>query len=464
MNRRLRQLPAVEKVLQQLQDEFSELPRASLATVIRQVLTDVRRRSAHPIPSIEELLAEIRSAARRQAQRRIQPVINAAGIVIHTNLGRAPLAPVALQTLASTNAGYNSLEFDLSSGDRGSRGTYVESHLALLCQSEASLVVNNCAAGLFLILHELVTEAQPEVIISRGELVQIGGGFRIPEILESAGAVLREVGTTNRTSLRDFAAAIGKKTALILKVHRSNFIMDGFVESVGTRELAALARQRKIPMVEDLGSGAILDTAAFPGLDHEPTPAEVLKCGADLVCFSGDKLFGGPQAGIVAGKARRISALKRNPLFRALRCDKLVLTALQATVDLYLHAKSRPDLLSDLPLARLLSTPPESLMERAQAIVGAAKCAGLDLEISPATCQVGGGTLPRSALPSVVLQVSMGKLSAAKIADRLRAACPPVIGYVARHRCCLDLRTVLPEQDPLLVNALRAAAALGEEG
>lgn len=455
MRSHLRQLPSVEKVILPLEVEFPRVPRPVLAAVIRKALGDLR--DSGQIPPLPEILAGIRSAVHTFDQQRIQPVINAAGVVIHTNLGRAPLAPCALEDLQSNNSAYNSLEFDLSNGERGSRGSYVEHNLALLCGSDAALVVNNCAAGLFLILHGLITKARPEAIISRGELVQIGGGFRIPEILESAGAVLREVGTTNRTTLQDYAKAVSPKTALILKVHRSNFIMDGFVESVSTRELSSLARKHRVPLAEDLGSEAVLNTAQFAGLEHEPTPAEVLKQGADLICFSGDKLLGGPQAGVVAGNARRVGTLKRNPLFRALRCDKLVLTALQATVDLYLKAASASDLLATLPLARLLSASVEGLTDRAQAITAAAQAPDVTLQIHPASCQVGGGTLPRSALPSVAIQVQISNLAPPKIAARFRSGHPPVVGYVERNRFYLDLRTVFPEQDRLLVEAIRQA-------
>src|SRR4029077_2537769 len=266
---------------------------------------------------------------------RLQSVINGTGIVIHTNFGRAPLSSEAMHALSEIGAAYSNLEYDLAKGERGERGFYVESALALLCEAEGATVVNNCAAALLLIVQHFTRKAgrpRPqlarrgevalEVVISRGELVQIGGGFRISEILEASGAKLREVGATNKTTLEDYARAVGPETAMILKVHRSNFFMSGFVESPSSNQISALAKKHRIPFVEDLGSGAMIATESLGITEHEPTPGDVLKAGADLVCFSGDKLFGGPQAGIIAGRKRFVTALKREPLFRALRCDK----------------------------------------------------------------------------------------------------------------------------------------------
>ncbi len=350
----LRAIPSVEKVLLALGEV--DLPRAAVVAVVRRELAALRQRNNkkgkhETIPGFDGVLSGVRSAIAALSASRIRPVLNATGIIVHTNFGRAPLATAAIMAAVAAGAQYNNLEYDLGGGARGGRAAYLEHNLALLCEAEAATVVNNNAAALVLILRHfcqdaaapasrsprgLRKEALPknEVIISRGELVQIGGGFRIPEILESSGARLCEIGTTNRTSLADYTRAIRGDTALILKVHHSNFFMSGFVESPPTEEIAALARKKRIPFVEDLGSGAMIDTGRIAGLDHEPTPAEVLGRGVDLVCFSGDKLLGGPQAGIIAGKAKLIAALKRDPFFRALRCDKLILSALQATVDI----------------------------------------------------------------------------------------------------------------------------------
>jgi L-seryl-tRNA(Ser) seleniumtransferase len=347
-------------------------------------------------------------------------------------------------------ANFNNLEFDLLKGERGARGQYLEHSLALLCHAQAATVVNNCAAALVLVLRHFISPGKDEIIISRGELVQIGGGFRIPEILEASGARLREVGTTNKTDLVDYVRAVNRRTALILKVHHSNFYMGGFVESPATDDIAALARKKRIPFVEDLGSGAAVATERLNDLEHEPTPAEILKHNVDLVTFSGDKLLGGPQAGIIAGRAKIIGRLKREPLFRAFRCDKLVMAALQATVETYLAGHEQ-----DLPVVRMLNTSCDDLRARAEKMLAVlAVKTKLQCDVGTANSQIGGGTLPKSAIQSVTLDFRAGDLKA--LAARLRTASPPVIGYIAGNRFKIDLRTVFPEQDSLLVAALLA--------
>src|SRR5437867_10422202 len=352
----LRSLPAVEKVLQSLGEV--DVPRPTVVGVVRRELAGLR--SEKQVPDFDAVLARVRFSLDALRRSKIQPVINGTGIIVHTNLGRAPLGSAVVGTLASIAANYNNLEYDLAGGERGGRAAYLEHNLALLCGAEAATVVNNCAAALVLILRHFTSGERKEVIISRGELIQIGGGFRIPDILEASGARLREVGTTNKTSLTDYRQAVGKLTAMILKVHRSNFFMGGFVESPATEEIAALAKKKRLPLVEDLGSGALVDTEKLADLEHEPTPDEALKRGVDLVCFSGDKLLGGPQAGIIAGKARRVAALKHEPFFRALRCDKLILAALQTTVDLYLSDRAA----DSIPALALLSVSSDKLRAR----------------------------------------------------------------------------------------------------
>jgi L-seryl-tRNA(Ser) seleniumtransferase len=298
------------------------------------------------------------------------------------------------------------------------------------------------------------TRTKTDVVISRGELVQIGGGFRIGEIIEATGAKLREVGATNKTTVNDYARAIDRNTAMILRVHRSNFFMSGFVESPSTEEIGALARKKRLPFVEDLGSGAVVATEELGIADHEPTPAEALKSGVDLVCFSGDKLFGGPQAGIIAGKARLVAALKREPLFRALRCDKLSLAALQATVDLHLNQKA-----AEIPTLALLQISEDELRARAAAICDqlSKRCSGLQIASGRSTAKPGGGTLPKSNLPSVTIDIVPKNSSLADFASTLRAWNPPVIGYIAGARFKLDLRTIFPHQDGLVIQAIIAA-------
>ena len=409
-------------------------------------------RSQKTIPDADAIVANIRSSLERLRASRLAPVINATGILVHTNLGRAPLAADTIRALADVGANYNTLEYSLSDGTRGSRGAYLEHALAILCGADAATVVNNNAAALVLILEYFCGAEASEVIISRGELLQIGGGFRIPDILEARGARLREVGTTNQTGVADYARAITRQTALILKVHRSNFFMDGFVDSPSTEALSALARKKRVPFVEDLGSGAMIPTETVEGAEHEPTPAEVLKRGVDLVCFSGDKLFGGPQAGIIVGRKRMIDALKREPLFRAMRCDKLILSALESTVDTYLRGDTR------IPVLEMMHAANDELRGRAERIVSALAGRPLRLRVGHGRAQIGGGTLPRSALPSVTIEVSHPTRGAQALAALLRSQPEPVIAYVGRGNLKLDLRTVFPHQDAAVIRALLAAS------
>jgi L-seryl-tRNA(Ser) seleniumtransferase len=441
-------IPSVDKVVGMIGD--CDLPRRVVVDVVRQELG--RLRAEKKIPNFSGVMGRVRAAVEVFRLAKIQPVINGTGIVIHTNFGRAPLGLAVIESLTAIAANYNNLEYDLSTGQRGHRAIYLERNLALLCGAEATTVVNNCAAALLLILRHF-TAKKKEVVISRGELIQIGGGFRIPEILEASGAKLREVGTTNKTSINDYARVLRTDTALILKVHRSNFFMGGFVESPSTEALAKLARTKRIPFVEDLGSGAIVSTEKLGEIEHEPTPNETLKSGVDLVCFSGDKLFGGPQSGIIAGKRRHIAALKREPFFRAVRCDKLVLTALQATVDCYLAGKS-----SELPALGMLEITTGDLRARAEALLGQIRELPLRAAIGEGKAQVGGGSLPRAVIPSITLDLAPKEISLDDFAGRLRRGSPPIIGYIAGGKFKMDLRTIFPQQDAQLVSALRSAA------
>jgi L-seryl-tRNA(Ser) seleniumtransferase len=447
-NSTLRTIPAVEKVLQALGPV--DLPRPVIVAVVRRELAALReQRTARTFDSV---LEGIRASLDRLRTSRIQPVINGTGILIHTNLGRAPLGQAVLATLSNIAANYNNLELDLSTGERGNRAAYLEHNLALLCGAEAATVANNCAAALLLILRHFTAGARKEVLISRGELIQIGGGFRIPEILAASGARLREIGTTNMTVLKDYAKAITAETALILKVHRSNFSMNGFVESPATSELAALAQQKKLPLVEDLGSGSVLATERLAPVEHEPTPAETLKAGVHLVCCSGDKLFGGVQAGIIAGRARLIAALKREPFFRALRCDKLILSALQTTVDLYLRGGE-----ANIRLLELMRASQDELRVRAEKVLAALADLPLTAGIGESQAQIGGGSLPGSVIPSIRLELVPRNVGLAAFAAKLRSGSPPVIGAISGGRYRLDLRTVFANQDQPLVQAIRLA-------
>jgi L-seryl-tRNA(Ser) seleniumtransferase len=442
----LRDIPAVEKVVTEL--GRCDLPRPVIVALVRRELSALR--AARNVPGFAAVVRRVRASVDDLRLSKIQPVINGTGIIIHTNLGRAPLGPAVVESLSSIAQDYGNLEYDLTGGERGQRGSYLEQNLALLCGAEAATVVNNCAAALVLILRHFTTKKR-EVIISRGELIQIGGGFRIPDILEASGATLREVGTTNKTALNDYARAVGPDTAMILKVHRSNFFMGGFVESPSTAALVTLARAKRLPLVEDLGSGAIIATEKSAAIEHEPTPSETLKCGVDLVCFSGDKLLGGPQAGIIAGKARHVAALKREPFFRALRCDKLILAALQTTIDLYLSGE-----VSAIPALGMMQLSNDELRQRAGKIIARLQDLSLRPEMGEGKAQIGGGTLPRSTIQSVTLDFTADEPAA--FAARLRRGTPPVIGYIAAGKFKLDLRTIFPRQDEELVTALRSAA------
>jgi L-seryl-tRNA(Ser) seleniumtransferase len=447
-----RQIPAVSKILDTLGD--FDLPRPLVVETVRRKLSQVR--TSRVAPEFESIVAEIRRSLDQFRASRLQPIINGTGIVIHTNFGRAPLARQAVGALKAIGATYSNLEFDLVQGGRGGRGSYVESALAVLCKAEAATVVNNCAAALLLIVHHFTRKAdrarRPEIIISRGELVQIGGGFRINEILEASGARLREVGATNKTTLEDYAQAVGPETAIVLKVHRSNFFMSGFVESPSSNEISAMAKKNRIAFIEDLGSGAMIATESLGIEEHEPTPVDVLKSGAHLVCFSGDKLFGGPQAGIIAGKKRFVTALKREPIFRALRCDKLCLAALQATVDLHLEQK-----IDEIPALALLQTSEDALRARAAVIASNLADLPMKIAISRGRTKTGGGTLPTSDVLSVTIDFNPRDRSLEQFAASLRASNPPVIGYIANNRFKLDLRTIFPAQDESVINAARAA-------
>ncbi|MGH8163255.1 MAG: L-seryl-tRNA(Sec) selenium transferase, partial [Rhodanobacteraceae bacterium] len=426
------------------------LPRPLATQLVRQHLAALRR--GDDIPPFQEIIEDLRETLARLARSRLKPVINGTGIILHTNFGRAPLGPGALRALAQIAGAYNTLEYDLASGGRGRRGSYLEASLALLCASEAATVVNNCAAALFLVVRHF-TENKPEVIVSRGELVQIGGGFRIGEIIAASGARLREIGATNKTTLEDYTAAIAPETGLILRVHQSNFFMSGFADAPPNEEIAKLARARRIPFLADLGSGAVVATEKFGLTEHEPTPAETLRRGADLVCFSGDKLLGGAQAGIIAGKARHIAALKREPLFRALRCDKLMLAALEATVDAHLRNDWQ-----EIPVLALLQTSLDDLRARAGAFVR--QLAPLKVRMVETKGELGGGALPRSVLRSIALEITSPAFSPNDLAGRLRLANPAIIGYIVRGKFRLDLRTVFPAQDETLLSAL---AGLGSD-
>lgn len=465
----LRALPSVEQVMQALPEDLTgPLPRPLVVRVLQDQLDQLRaialgRRPGTPVRDRDEVVEHLHQAVAAVARERLQPVINATGVPLHTNLGRAPLSH-AMEALATVAAGYNNLEFSLETGGRGRRGAYVERLLAVIANAEAATMVNNCAGGLVLALRHLISDERDEVIISRGELVEIGGSFRIPDILAASGATLREVGTTNRTRAADYRAAVSPRTALLLKVHQSNFAIRGFTEEAGLGEIAAIAREHGIPLMHDLGSGAAIDTACVPGLPHEPTPAESLAQGADLVCFSGDKLLGGPQAGVLAGKAGLVQGIKREPFFRALRCNKLVFAAMEATAVATLDSATGDGAGRGTALQQLLATPLATLRERAETVANAlapALAPRFGIASGHLKGRMGGGTLPDASMPSHGLRITPadGSPGPQAVLDRLRLSHPAVVGVVQDDAVVLDLRTVAAQQDLALTAAVRQALA-----
>jgi L-seryl-tRNA(Ser) seleniumtransferase len=432
----LRRLPSVERLASQLTSGTRPLAVAAAREAIAAAREAVL--AGRAMPSEEELTGAARERLDRLAIPSLRRVINATGVVLHTNLGRAPLAPAAVAQVSAVAAGYSNLEYDLASGGRGSRGAHVEELLRELGGAEAAHAVNNNAAAVMLALAALAGDG--EVLVSRGELVEIGGSFRIPDILAHSGTTLVEVGTTNRTRLADYAAAIGERTTAILRVHQSNFRIVGFAEQPRADELAALARERGIAMVDDLGSGALGE------VHDEPTVRAALAAGADLVCCSGDKLLGGPQAGILLGRAEAVDRCRRHPLARAMRLDKLQLAALEAT--LRLHRDEGP---GALPALAMIGAPEEELRRRAEAMASAI---GAAAEVGRGSGAPGGGSLAEVSLEGPVCLVAPGERGADALLARLRAGDPPVIARILRERILLDPRTMGDDE------AVEAAAAV----
>ena len=448
----LRDLPSVERLLQsgparRLIDSYG---RTLAVEAIRESLDSVRRdmRDGASAPAPDDLLRRAQSSLESWFPNTLHEVINATGVILHTNLGRAPLSRAARQALLAA-AGVTPLEFDLARGARGRREAHVEGLLCRLTGAGAALVVNNNAAAVLLALTAL--SRRRDVIVSRSQLIEIGGGFRIPDVLRQSGARLVEVGTTNRTHLEDFAEAISPRTGLLLRAHHSNFRLLGFTAEPTLAQLAELARQHGLPLLDDLGSGAVLDTSAY-GLGHEPTVQESLQAGASLVAFSGDKLLGGPQAGILAGETAAVERLRRHPLYRAVRADKLCLAALRATLVHYLKGEAA----GEVPVWQMIAASEDVLRGRA---MGWRERLGSG-DVVPGRSTVGGGSLPEETLPTWLL--ALPARSADGLARRLRRMDPPVIGRIEGGRVVLDPRTILPEQEASFLGAV--AAALQEEG
>jgi len=452
MQEELRKLPSVESMLQseKLQPYLRERGHTVVVQSIRDAIDASRRLIANgePSPSLEKLLEAVLSDLETRGAATIGRVINATGVIIHTNLGRAPLSEDARAAMDLAAHGYSNLEYDLLGGVRSSRYEHADRLLAQLTGAGAGMLVNNNAGAVLLILTALARGR--EAIISRGQLVEIGGGFRIPDVMAQGGVSLVEVGTTNRSRIADYESAIGEETALLMHVHHSNFKIVGFTEEVGLTQLAEIAQQHGLLTVEDLGSGCFLDTSAF-GLAHEPTVREALEQGADLVCFSGDKLLGGPQAGIIVGRADLISSLKRHPLSRALRVDKTTIAGIQATL---LHY-AREEATEKIPVWQMIGAKLEELEQRA--VSWADRLGGLSshIEVVPGLSTVGGGSLPGETLPTRL--VAFRHVSPDTLAQQLRMGDPPVVGRIEAGQYLLDPRTVLPgEEQDLLIAVERA--------
>ena len=459
----LRRLPSVHEVLErpEVHALCERHGRPVVAALLRERLDALRRGKARTAtgagdlgPAVATLPAWLEAEAVARTRSSLVPVINATGVVIHTNLGRAPLPEEALRRMAEVGGSYATLEYDLRAGGRGSRGVHLERLFRFLFPDAAALVVNNNAAAVLLALNSLAEGR--EVIVSRGELVEIGGSFRIPEILAKSGAVLREVGTTNKTRLADYEKAIGKNTALLLKVHPSNYRIVGFTHAVSLADLARLGRRRRVPILMDQGSGNLHDLARH-GVRDEPTVGEALRDGADLVCASADKLLGGPQAGLLLGRPAVVERLRRNPLARALRVDKTIVAALEAV--LLAHVRGTPE---TLPALRMIALTPEDLERRARRLVervSGIAGAGLRARVRPGISVTGGGSGPGEGMPSALVAIRADGASARALEERLRQGERPVIGRIEAGELLLDLRTVRDEEEPALEAALAAAAA-----
>ena len=449
----LRLLPSVDELLQSplAQALNAQFSRTLTLRALRASLAQARAaiRAGAVCPSTDALLTTAESLLRQEQQLHLRSLINATGVIINTNLGRAPLSQEALEAVRHVSSGYSNLEYELEMGERGSRHTHVSALLRELTGAEAALVANNNAAAVLLCLSTLAQGR--EVVISRGQLVEIGGGFRVPDVMRQSGCQLVEVGTTNRTRLRDYEAALSEHTALLLTVHPSNFLITGFTESTSTSELCALAHERGLLVMDDLGSGCLLKSEQY-GLAHEPTPQESIQAGVDVVCFSGDKLLGGPQAGIIVGKAEVIARIAKHPLMRAVRIDKMTLAALEATLRHY----QRDQVETHIPIWHMISMKPERITSRANSWVSKLKARGIAAHTQRGESTIGGGSLPGETLPTTLVALSAASMpiSLEEMAKRLRLCPTPIITRISRDTLLLDPRTVLEEQDKEVVQAL----------
>jgi L-seryl-tRNA(Ser) seleniumtransferase len=462
MNEALRELPPVYELVERVvRDRAANgAPRAVVTDAARAVLDEERREitggARAAAATIELLVRRVAAHLARAERSPLRPVINATGVVIHTGLGRAPWPAAAVRAATEAAQRYANVEIDLATGERGRRSDHVRDLLRALTGAEAATVVNNNAAATLLTVTALA--AGRSVIVSRGELVEIGGSFRLPEVMAAGGARLVEVGTTNRTRLGDYRRAIDESTALIMKVHTSNYRITGFTESVPIDELVRLGRERGIPVVDDIGSGALRDTADYGIVSAEPTAAGSIAAGADVVLFSGDKLLGGPQAGIVLGRGDIVARIEGHPMMRAMRVDKVTLAGLAATLRLHRDLETAR---RDVPVLAMITAPPGPIEARARAIADRLRGApGVErADVRASIAHIGGGSIPEQELPSSAVVMRAARCSEDELAARLRGGDVPVLPRVADGAVWLDLRTVLPDQDDALASAVRAAAA-----
>jgi len=459
----LRKIPSVDDILSrpEMMDLLKIHARHVVVEAVRKGLGRLREEILHreELPELgdnlfENLYSLFQKEIDLQVQPRLRRVINATGVVIHTNLGRAPLHPSAIEHLIEVSKAYSNLEYDLDRGERGSRYTHLEEILCRLSGAESALVVNNNAGAVLLVLNTLAEGR--EVIVSRGELVEIGGAFRIPDVMKRSGGLLREVGTTNRTHFTDYQKAIGPQTALLLKVHTSNFRVMGFTSEVSLQDLVQLGKERQLPVVDDLGSGCLIDLTRY-GLEKEPTVQETIKTGVDAVTISGDKLLGGPQAGIILGKKKILDLFKTNPLTRALRIDKLTLAALESTLLLYLDEERA---MEEIPTLRMLSLDTKRLKRRGKRLLkrfsGMAN-KKMTFILREDVSRVGGGALPLQNLPTLVVAIKPVEASVNSLEENLRKGDPPIVCRISKEELILDMRTVFDEEIPLLAAGIEKA-------
>jgi L-seryl-tRNA(Ser) seleniumtransferase len=453
----LKHLPKIDDVLLILEKQgfFEKTAKEIVKEVCRAVVGDLRERilsgkkdlAEWRMPPGEKVADRVRERVELLHQPRLRRVVNATGIILHTNLGRSPLCPQAVAAIVEVSRGYSNLEFDLQQGRRGLRYDHVQGILCTLTGAEDALVVNNNAAAVLLVLNTLA--AGREAIVSRGELIEIGGEFRIPEVMEKSGARLREVGATNRTHLKDYEKAISKETGLILKVHTSNYKIVGFTEEIALPALVALGKKHGVPVMDDLGSGCLIDLERY-GLLREPTVADTLQTGVDVITFSGDKLLGGPQAGIILGKREILRKIKSNPLNRALRIDKLTLAALEATLIQYLNPETA---LSEIRTLRALTAPASTMAQMARRLLSGLRrqnLAGFTFSLQKGVSLAGGGSLPTQEIPTVLISVRSESLPVNKIEERLRQLDVPIIARIVDDALLLDLRTIAEEEFALI--------------